>query len=122
MVFYNGVWFADGSQQVQEIARVDMEMENLRMDKGPRNRSITLVSHTTVATTDPNVVTLSGASYRNFSGGTRRYRCEVDLWLRPEDTAVIRERAKSSRRGISATPLAWVRSRWRWWKSRAKLP
>jgi hypothetical protein len=89
MVFYKGVRFADDSIQVQEIARVDMELENLRMDKGPKSRSITVVGHKTVSTTDPNVVTLSGASYRNYAGGTRRYRCDVDLWLRPGDTAVI---------------------------------
>jgi hypothetical protein len=59
------------------------------MDKGPKNRSISLTGHRTVSTTDPNVVTLSGASYRNYSDGIRRYRCDVDLWLRPGDTAVI---------------------------------
>jgi len=83
------VRFADQSTQVQEIARVDMELENLRMDKGPKSRSITMTGHKTVSTTDPTVVTLSGASYRNYAGGTRRYRCDVDLWLRPGDTAVI---------------------------------
>lgn len=89
MVLYKGVRFADGSQQTQEIARVDMELENLRMDKGPKSRSISLVGHRTVETLDPNVIKLSGASYRNYSGGLRRFRCEVDLWLQPGDIAEV---------------------------------
>jgi hypothetical protein len=89
MVLYKGVKFSDGSTQLQEIARVDHEAENLRMDKGPSKRSLTLTGHRTVSTTDHNVVTLTGASYRNYSGGLRRYRCDVDPWLRPGDTAVI---------------------------------
>lgn len=87
MVLKKGVRFSDGSIQVEEIARVDLE--DIRLDKGPRNRSISLTGHRTVSTNDPNVVTLSGASYRNVTDGQRRFRCEVDLWLRPGDTAEI---------------------------------
>lgn len=87
MVFYKGVRFQDDSTQTQEIARVNLE--DIRLDKGPKNRSITLSGHKTVSTTDPNIVDLSGASYRNLSDGIRRYRSEVDLWIRPGDTANI---------------------------------
>ncbi len=88
MIFRKGVRFADGSQQVEEIARANLE--DIRLDKGSKERSVTLVGHKTVSNTAPNVVTLSKASYRNVdASGLRRYRCEVDLWIRPGDTVEI---------------------------------
>ncbi len=89
MVLKKGVWFSDRSTQTQEIARADLE--DIRLDKGPKSRSITLTGHKTVSTTEPNVATLSGASYRSLGAdGLRLYRCDVDLWLRPGDTAEIK--------------------------------
>lgn len=85
---YPLVRFFDGSTQTEEIARVDLE--DIGLDKGSRNRSITLSGHKTVSVSDPNAVSLSGASYRTLTTDSlRRFRCEVDLWLRPGDTVTV---------------------------------
>jgi hypothetical protein len=83
-----GVLYSDGELQLKEIAVVDLE--DIRPDWGGKSRSITLSGHRTVSTPDPSVVTLTGASYRTVNAdGKRRYRCNVDLFLRPGDTADI---------------------------------
>ncbi len=87
MILYKGVKFPSGATQLEEIARVDLE--DIRLDKGAKNRPITLTGHKTVTITDPYVVTLTGANYRNLTDGKKRYRCNVDLWLRPGDTVEI---------------------------------
>lgn len=87
LVVERGYRFSDGSRQLQEIARVDLE--DIRMDSGARNKSITLSGHATISNTTPKAVAISGASYRSESNGKRRYRCTVDHFLRPGDTAVI---------------------------------
>ena len=84
MVLYKGVEFSDGKQQVEEINRVDLE--DIRLDKGSKNRSITLSGHRIVTNEDPITVIIAGVSYRNVGDdGLRRYRADVDLWLTPGD-------------------------------------
>jgi len=87
MVIKKGYRFADGSTSLQEIARADLDQ--IRVDRGGRNASISLIGYKTVENTVPKTVELSGASYRAYAGAKRRYRCAVDLWLQPGDTVQI---------------------------------
>jgi hypothetical protein len=88
MVLQGGYRYSDGSTQLQEIERVFLE--NIRPDRGARSESISLSGHRTTVNNEPSVVTLTGASYRTVNAdGKRRYRCNVDLFLRPGDTADI---------------------------------
>lgn len=83
-----GVLYSDGELQLKEIAVVDLE--DIRPDRGAKSASVTLSGHRTVSTPDPSVVALQGASYRTVNAeGKRRYRCDVDLFLRPGDTAEV---------------------------------
>lgn len=87
LVVRKGYRMSDGSVQSEEIARVDLE--RIRVDEGAKAHSVTLTGHRTVSTTDPNEVDLSGPRERLTSGGQRRYRCDVDPWVRPGDLVTI---------------------------------
>lgn len=67
----------------EEIART--ALENIRIDEGSRQESITLTGHRT-ETWPPKIVALMGENYRYLSAGKLRYRCFPDLYLRPGDT------------------------------------
>jgi hypothetical protein len=72
----------------QEISRADLS--SIRMDEGAKSASITLTGYTTTTNEAPKSVVLAGASYRNLGeDGKRRYRCQLDMFLRPGDTAVV---------------------------------
>jgi hypothetical protein len=88
MIVSRGYRFANGDTTWQEIARADLD--SIRLDEGAKNSSITLVGYTTTTNETPKTVTLDGASYRNVGAdGKRRYRCALNMFLRPGDTAVI---------------------------------
>lgn len=77
----------DGVEAIrEEIIRVDLE--DIRIDEGPRNKSISLSGHATVSYT-PKITALSGATYKSITNGMRRYRCDMDPYLRPGDTVRI---------------------------------
>lgn len=86
MIVYQGARFADGSMQLQEIARADLE--DIRPDQGAHSYTVSLAGHRTVSNTDPKIVELVGTSYINTTDGKRRYRCAVNPWIAPGDTAV----------------------------------
>jgi len=78
--------YADGNQISELIMVVDLE--DVRIDQGAVNQSITLEGHRTNTYTAKSV-TLSGASYKNLEDGSLRYRCSPDLYLRPGDTVTV---------------------------------
>jgi hypothetical protein len=80
-----GVTNADGTTWAT-ISQVDLE--TVADDGGGRSRTITISGHQTQTTSSPKSVTLSGVSYRGVSNSGTRYRAELDLNLRPGDTAV----------------------------------
>ncbi len=79
-------YLIDGVEQHREqLARVDFE--NVRVDKGTKNRSATLIGHRT-ETWGAQIVTLTGITYQGDYNGLIRVRLAMpDLWLRPGDTA-----------------------------------
>lgn len=68
------------------ISRVTFE--NIIINEGSINKSITLDGHKT-ETWIVKEVDLKDSSYKNLSKGKLRYRCKPDLYLKPGDTANI---------------------------------
>ncbi len=90
LVVHKGYRFQDGSRQLTEINRVNLE--NSRWKKDPNKRNITLSGHLTTTNPAADIVPLEKTSYRNVdAAGLRRYRSKVDLWLRPGDTVQVDE-------------------------------
>ena len=87
MILQRGVMMPGGAMQLEEIARVTLE--DIRIDEGPRNQSVSLSGHATMSNSTPKTVELTGASYRNLTNGSLRYRCALNNFLRPGDTAII---------------------------------
>jgi hypothetical protein len=68
----------------EEILKVDLD--NIRTDQGPRNRSITLSGYRTESFGN-QIATLTDAIYKYTSGGIRRFRFAIpDPWINPGDT------------------------------------
>jgi hypothetical protein len=78
--------YADGNQISEQIMAVDLE--DMRIDEGAVNQSITLEGHRT-NTYMAKSITLTGASYKNLGNGSLRYRCSPNLYLRPGDTVTV---------------------------------
>ena len=89
MVISQGGILANGLRQLIEITRVDLD--DIRQDEGGRNSSITLTGRRTVSNADPRRVELEQVTYRSVQQGKRRYRTEVDPWIRPGDTVQVGE-------------------------------
>lgn len=70
----------------EQLMAVDLEDVNIY--QGGTNISITLEGHRT-NTYSAKAVSLTGASYKNLTGGKLRYRCEPDLFLRPGNTVTV---------------------------------
>jgi hypothetical protein len=85
-VIERGYQFADGTSQLVEIARVTLD--TIADDWGGRNRTITLTGYGTVTTAVPKSRTMQNLTYRSNSGGSLRFRADLDLNLKPGDTAV----------------------------------
>ncbi|MGW8301311.1 MAG: hypothetical protein ACWGNO_04540 [Desulfobacterales bacterium] len=81
-------YFVDGTEQFrEEIIRVNLE--DIRYDKGARNRSISISGHRTESF-GVNEVDLEGPSYKYISEGKLRYRFPIpDPWLNPGDTCRV---------------------------------
>lgn len=86
LVINKGYQLQDGTLQLEEIARVNLEAS--RTDDGTVNESVTLTGHKTITYT-PKTRTLTGANYRNVTDGVRRFRTAVDNFLNPGDTAIV---------------------------------
>jgi hypothetical protein len=81
-------YYVGGVEQLrEEILRVDLE--NIRTDEGPVNRSITLTGHRTESFGN-QIATLYDPIYKYTSEGIRRFRFAIpDPFLNPGDTAII---------------------------------
>ena len=87
IVLSRGVKFFDGTEQLVEIIRVDLE--DISDSRGGSNRSITLAGHQEFINTSPKSVELFNATFAFTGTGKKRFRSDLDLNLRPGDTAVI---------------------------------
>ncbi|MBK8896844.1 MAG: hypothetical protein IPN66_06390 [Candidatus Competibacteraceae bacterium] len=87
LVLLRGVRFRDGSEQLDELLRCALVTP--RTDRGARQFSISLEGRADEAESGTRIRALKGVSYRAYSAGLRRVRCEVDVWLRPGDTALL---------------------------------
>lgn len=85
LTLYRGVRFSNGIEQLETMMEVDLE--TVRGDQGPRSFSCTVDGRTETAITGTGTRALRGISYRNISGNQRRLRCAIDPYLRPGDTA-----------------------------------
>jgi len=81
-------YLIDGEQSVrEEILRADLE--DIRTDQGPTNRSITLTGHKT-QTFSTKITELENPTYKSVSGGRIIYRfAKLDLYLNPGDTCRV---------------------------------
>ena len=87
LVLKRGLQFVDGSRQMEEIARVALEL--IADARGANSQSITLSGHKTTTVAAPRTRELQGVSYRSAGTQKKRYRCRPDLFLRPGDTATV---------------------------------
>lgn len=87
IVIDRGVRFIDGTEQLVELLRVDLETVSDAW--GGANRSVSISGHATTTTTVPKTVTLEDVTYEASGTGKTRYRSTLDLNLRPGDTAVF---------------------------------
>jgi hypothetical protein len=81
-------YFIGGTEQLrEEILRVDLE--NIRTDQGPRNRSLTLSGHRTESF-GQQIITLVDPVYKYVSEGLKRYRFATpEPFINPGDTAKV---------------------------------
>lgn len=81
-------FIVDGSESLrEEIIRVDLE--DISISKGARNRSFTLSGHRT-ETFGGNSLTLENPTYRLSENGKLRYRFALpDLYLNPGDSVTV---------------------------------
>lgn len=84
IVVKRGARYVDGSEQLVEIVRADLE--NVSDDGGGRNRTLTLRGHQTTDHGTPKGITLQSVTFRQSTGSGRKFRSELDLNLRPGDT------------------------------------
>ncbi len=87
IVIQKGVRLIDGTEQMEEIARVDFE--SIQIDRGARNDSATITGHRTVTSSAPKDWTVEGVSFYGLQAdGKRRIRAKMDLFLRCGDTCI----------------------------------
>lgn len=87
IVIHKGYRLLDGTESMEEIARVDFE--SVRIDQGSRSASATITGHRTITSTAPKDVTVQGVSYYCLQAdGKRRIRALFDLFLRIGDTCI----------------------------------
>jgi hypothetical protein len=87
IVIERGIKYQSGEVQYVELMRVDLE--NSSDGGGGRNRSLTLSGHATIDHGTPKSIELSNVRIRTNSASGLRFRAELDLNLRPGDTAVV---------------------------------
>ena len=96
-IISRGALFGDGSTQETELARAPL---SLRYDEGPTNSTGTISGYRTVTPRPlPETRTLRNVRSVSTYGANVRARADVDFFLRPGDTAIIR--------GDSVT-VAWI--------------
>lgn len=88
MAVYKGDRFADGSEQLEAIAWADFPLR-LRSDLGVESSTITLSGYHEFDPTAAKTRSIGGVNYRRSDEGRRVFRCELDTFLRPGDTAEL---------------------------------
>jgi hypothetical protein len=74
---------------VYQNTLVSVHLEDIRIDEGPSNSSITLVGYQQVTTEATKHISMQDLVYTQFKDGTYRYRCSIpNLYLNPGDTVV----------------------------------
>ena len=87
IVVGKGYRLRDGTVFLEEIARVDFE--SVAIDRGARSASVTITGHKTTSSGTVKERALTGVSYSGLQAdGKRRTRTDVDMFLRPGDTAI----------------------------------
>ncbi len=102
LVVYRGLRSHDGLEVTDEILRVDLE--DIRIDKGGRKASITLVGHKQTTNQNPVGIELAGAIYRREINGLRTYRVAASNWLRPGDTVTLTDVGETLTVGV----VSWI--------------
>jgi hypothetical protein len=86
LVIKTGFALADGTEVLQEIA--SGVFSDFRYDIGPFNGSATLVGYDYRAPGASLTRKMRGISFRGMNNsGARRVRCDLDMYLKPGDTA-----------------------------------
>lgn len=88
LTVYRGNRFPDGTEQLEAMAWADFPLR-LRSDLGVENSTITLSGYHDFDVTAAKTRKIGGVNYRRSDDGRRAYRCELDTFLRPGDTADI---------------------------------
>ena len=102
LVVYRGLRSHDGLEVVDEILRVNLE--DIRIDRGGRSASITLVGHKQTTNPNPVGIELSGTIYRREINGLRAYRVAASNWLRPGDTVTLTDVGETLTVGV----VSWI--------------
>jgi hypothetical protein len=90
IIIQRGFRMSDGTEQMEEIIRVNYE--SLRIDRGARNDSGTITGYRTISSGEPKEVTVTGVSYYGMQAdGKRKVRADLDLFLRVGDTCIYGE-------------------------------
>lgn len=92
IAIFSGVRVA-GQELLEEIARVNIGL--LADQRGGNSQTITISGHGTTTNEAPKTRVLQGITYRASGSGQRRYRCRLDRFLRPGDTAVAEQYGES---------------------------
>lgn len=87
IVIQKGYVFSDGTEQMEEIARVNYE--SIQVNRGANNDSLILTGYKTVTSSAVADRTISGVSfYALQADGKRRVRGHLDLFLRCGDNCI----------------------------------
>lgn len=84
ITIWRGVRFNDGIEQIDPW--ISVNLSGASVDRGSKNASITLYGESTTIY-NHNTIAIKNAAYRNDRNGERRIRCDVDIYLRPNDIA-----------------------------------
>ena len=87
IIIYSGYLFDDGTEQLEEIIRVDYE--SLQINRGANSDSLTVSGHKTITSSSPKDWTVTGVSfYGQTAEGKRRVRANLDPFVRCGDTCI----------------------------------
>lgn len=87
MMVRKGFLYTDGSLSPLELIAT-APLEIVRGDWGPTSDSLTLSGYGALEPAAFLTRDLRNVRYRSLSGGSRRVRCDIDLFLRPGHTAI----------------------------------
>ncbi|MCK9362150.1 MAG: hypothetical protein M0P74_00885 [Syntrophales bacterium] len=87
IIIQKGVRLHDGTEQMEELMRVDYE--DVQIHRGAYSDSAIIGGHKTVTSSAPKEWAVSGVSFYGLqSDGKRSIRANMDLFLRPGDTCI----------------------------------